>query len=215
MKIVSLLLVSLVLLAGCAMKSSLPDGPLCVEGSGGQRVGNDSWLQQDRNFVLRQSVLLKIGWKKIALDGYLQVNPVRHEARLVALNEMGIVLFDLSIDDTTAHFNRALPQLEEQRGADEQVAASIRKVFFSADWSDGAQQFFLGNAYEMAAPGQRRYFFDCNGQLSRIADGDNSWTVDYKNYSDFRGTAVAKEISLDDRRNHLQLSLWVREIREK
>ncbi len=214
MKIVALLLLSLVLLAGCATKSPLPDGPFCVEGAGGQRVGTVSWLQLDRDWVLRQSVLLKIGWKKFALDGYLQVNPSKHEARLIALNEMGIVLFDLSIDATTARFNRALAQLQEQHGADEQITASIRKVFFSADWAAEDQQLFLGNGYEMTSSAQRRYFFDCDGQLSRIADGDEGWTVDYKNYTDFRGIAVAKEIILDDRHNHLQLSLWIREIRE-
>ena len=56
-----------------------------------------NWLSQPGVWRLRQVTLLEAGGKKIPLEGLLRLDLVKKEARLVALNGMGLVMFDLLV----------------------------------------------------------------------------------------------------------------------
>ena len=68
------------------------------------------WLLQPKILRIRQSALLEIGRKKFPMEGFLRLDLEQGEARLLAMNEMGVVLFDLQVNPEGEQLHRVLPQ---------------------------------------------------------------------------------------------------------
>lgn len=211
-RLLSIVLLGL-LLGACAPATLMPVANKGCADDVAAEVGN-LWLQQEGEWRLRQSVLLEIAWKKFAIDGYLQVDPVAAKARLVGLNEMGILLFDLSLSRTQSSFSRAIPQLAEHPELAELIADSIRKLFFHAEELAALEMQLPAERSLSSADKSKRYSFDCAGRLSQILSTDDGWTAEYNDYKDFGGSAIPQKIELSDSAKRLRLQLWTREIKE-
>ncbi len=204
------ILLLMLLVSACATP---PVPEICQEKVAASQVGTNHWLAEGA-WQLRQLVLLEIGWNKFALNGFLEVDAAKRRARLVALNEMGLVIFDLSIDGDSSRFNRALPQLLEREGLDRLIAASIRRIFFTSVPASGVSDVRGGFAAQLD---KTAYLYSCNGQLSSLetSSADEDWTVRYGDYQNYQESVVPRQIELTDRRSHLHLQLWIREIKGK
>jgi len=212
-----LLCALLPLLFACAPIERPTDVAQCTSHPGQQQLLAGNWLQQADVWQLRQSALLEFGAKKIPLEGLLQLDIARHKARLVAMNEMGLVLFDLELDEQGQQLHRALPQLQQQPGFAVGVAASLRQMFLQPrpQASDHLQQRSTDQRIWRLLPGGSLGFvFSCDGELqeTRQQADDTNWRVRYTDYQNFAGQRIPQQIVFNDYRHGVKLSLWLREV---
>ncbi|MEA3543684.1 MAG: hypothetical protein U9R69_00525 [Thermodesulfobacteriota bacterium] len=179
-----------------------------------------NWLNQAQVWRLRQVTLLEVGGKKFPLEGFLRLDLAQGEARLVAMNEIGLVLFDLQVTRTNQHLQRALPQLRQIDGFAVGVAQSLRQIFLQSQPQvddrlvnrDNIQQFRVA-----LADGRVDYRYDCRGDLrtTRLVAEQGDWRVAYDNYQQFGDSRIPEQIIMNDYHRRVKLSLWIREARQE
>ncbi len=179
-----------------------------------------SWLQQPGTWRLRQSALLELGSKKIPLEGFLRLDLQKHEARLLAMNEMGLVLFDLQVSLTGQQLHRAIPQLQQIKGFAAGVGQSLRQIFLFPRPQRDDQLENRGNSqrlWRLQSGGSLGFVFDCYGDLREtrlISEGDD-WRVIYQQYGGYATARLPEQIVLNDYRHGVKLSLWIREVKQE
>lgn len=179
-----------------------------------------NWLQQPGIWRLRQVTLLEIGRKKIPLEGFLRLDLARGEARLVAMNEIGLVLFDLLVTENDQHLQRAIPQLQKRQGFADGVAQSLRQIFLQPQPQVSDRLENRGNIQRLwrVLPGGRLGFsYDCRGDLrtTRFEADAGNWRVAYDHYRQFGGSRIPEQIVMNDYRHGVKLSLWIREVKQE
>ena len=151
--------------------------------------------------------------------GLMELDTAAGRARLVAVNEMGITLFDLTVTRSGQTLNSVLPQLARYPRLAEGVAASVRRIFLAPlpaagdrlsssatscvlerPWEGGTLRFTFGGA----APRLRQ---------TRVAGTTDEWQVDYYQYRRQAGTSYPAGIVLADARAGYRLTLWLDNVR--
>jgi len=178
------------------------------------------WLQQPTTWRIRQSALLEIGRKKIPMEGFLRLDLKRHEARLLAMNEMGVVLFDLQVTADGHQLQRVLPQLQQVDGLAEGVAQSLRQIFLvpQPQTEDRLENRSSSQRLWRILPeGTIGFVFDCFGDLreTRKLAESGDWRVVYNQYQAFESSRVPEQIIMNNYRHSVKLSLWLREVKEE
>lgn len=181
---------------------------------------SNHWLQNDNVWRLRQSALLELGRRKIPLEGFLRIDLDRSEARLLAMNEMGLVLFDLQLDQQGQVLNRAIPQLKKMNGFAKGIAQSLRQMFLlpqplgddHVEMTDNSQRL-----WRTIPDGSVGFTFDCLGDLrtTRLNAEEGDWRVAYDQYRSFGANRLPEQITLNDYRNGIKLTLWMREVKQE
>lgn len=190
----------------------------CVDFPDQQHLLSGNWLQQPDIWKLRQSALLELGPKKIPLEGVLRLDTAQRKVRLVAMNEMGLVLFDLELNEQGQKLHRAMPQLQEQPGFAIGVAESLRRIFLqpTPSFDDYLQQRSVSQRIWRLLPGgSLGFIFDCSGNLletRQMADAGD-WQVLYGDYRQFEQQPVPYKIIFNDYSHRVKLSLWLREVK--
>ena len=214
-------LLLLVLLSGCVPTTSVQQLPQdCTADASVQQLLDGNWLNQENIWRLRQLTLLEIGTKKIPLEGFLRLDTQLKEARLVAMNEMGVVLFDLLVTDDGEQLKRAIPQLQQIKGLAAGVAQSLRQVFLQPRpaGDDRFEQLeHRQKLWRSIDGGYLRFFYDCSRDLRTVElNGERgNWRVIYNNYRSFGESRLPEEIVLNDYRHAVKLSLWIREVKQE
>jgi hypothetical protein len=217
------LVVSLLLLAltSCAPPTAVQQLPTdCEAQAPPAELLAANWLQHTGIWRLRQVALLEIGPKKIPLEGFLRLDLQQREARLVAMNEMGVVLFDLQVTETDQQLKRAIPQLQKFKGLARGIAQSLRRIFLQPlpQMTDHPQQ--RGNSqrlWRLSSGGSLGFVFDCNDELRttrQVADAGD-WQVTYDRYRSFGASRLPEQIAMNDYRHGVKLSLWIREVKQE
>jgi hypothetical protein len=189
------------------------------------------WLNGSHIWRLRQSALLEIGMRKSALEGFVRLDLEQHEVRLVALNEMGLVVFDLRVDANSTELVRALPQVREIEGFATGVGASLRRMFLAPrpGINDGLEhhghyQRLLRSAYlepEAHEEGRVEFVFNCAGNLHRTQFNapDARWQVVYADYRDYvqgdERVMIPQRIILHNPQRRMKLTLSLNEVRRE
>ena len=184
-----------------------------------QLVANH-WLLQPTTWRIRQSALLEIGRKKIPMEGFLRLDLKRQEARLLAMNEMGVVLFDLQVTADDQQLQRILPQLQQVNGLAEGVAQSLRRIFLVPQPHSDDRLENHGNSqrlWQILPDGGLGYVFDCLGDLreTRLLAENGDWRIVYNQYQTFGMTRVPEQIVMNNYRHSVKLSLWLREVKQE
>lgn len=180
----------------------------------------ENWLNQSGIWRLRQVTLLEVGRKKIPLEGFLRLDLNRGEARLVALNEMGLVLFDLLVTQNDHQMKRAIPQLQQVKGLAAGIAQSLRQMFLQPQLQIDDQLENHGNMQRIwrALPdGSISFNYDCQRDLRNIrfqADAGD-WRVAYDQYRQFGANRLPGQITLNNYRQGVKLSLWIHEVKQE
>ena len=221
MRLRSVVLLTALLLTACTPSSPrlmLPEN--CRADLTAQELVGRHWLQQPDIWRLRQAALLEIGPKKIPLEGFLRLDLNKQEARLLAMNEMGVVLFDLLVTVQGETMQRAIPQLQQMPGLAEGVALSLRQIFLQPrpDTQDQLEEHGNSQRLRRFLPGTKLGFtFDCDGVLrkTRLQGESGDWQVLYSQYRSFGETALPMEIILNNYRQKVKLSLWIKEGRQE
>ena len=214
-------LLLLVFISGCVPSTSVQQLPQdCTADASVQQLLAENWLSQGHVWRLRQSTLLEIGTKKIPLEGFLRLDTAAQEARLVAMNEMGVVLFDLLVTRDGQQLKRAIPQLQQVKGLAVGVAQSLRQIFLQPrpTGDDRFEQLEHSQKLWRDIPGGFvRFIYDCHRDLRTVRlNGDSGdWRVIYNDYQLFGTSRLPKEIVLNDYRHAVKLSLWIREVKQE
>ncbi len=213
------LVLLLVLVAGCVSTTpvqQLPDH--CSATASVAQLLNDTWLHRGKVWRLRQSTLLEIGPKKIPLEGFLRLDTGAEEARLVAMNEMGVVLFDLLVKVDGEELKRAIPQLKQIKGFSRGVAGSLRQIFLQPQPQADDHLRSRDNIQILWRPvdaGFLRFIYDCRGDLRRVRWHAEkiSWQILYDHYRPVGTNRVPEKIVLNDYQHGVKLSIWIREVK--
>ncbi|NOQ52494.1 MAG: hypothetical protein GQ578_09800 [Desulfuromonadaceae bacterium] len=211
----------LLILAACAPLTpprQLPDD--CRAEAAPAQLLASNWLQQPGVWRLRQVVLLELGRKKIPLEGFLRLDLERGEARLLAMNEMGLVLFDLQVSHSDQQLQRAIPQLQQVRGFAQGVAQSLRQIFLQPQPHGEDHLENRGNSqrlWRLLPGGSLGFIYDCRGDLreTRLVADAGDWRVAYDQYRQFGAMRLPEQIVMNDYRHGVKLSLWMREVKQE
>jgi hypothetical protein len=167
-------------------------------------------LRQTARFTFRGRTVPMVGMMELA----------RERVRLVAVNEMGIKLFDLEVgrDGVREHF--VLPQLARFPRFGEAVAASLRRLFL-APGPEGSDLLAYGNGHYTLTgnrpEGPVRFLF--GGRPARLAETEMSgekekWRAVYRDYRTTEtGIVYPREILLQDFRAGYLLALRIDEVK--
>ena len=180
----------------------------------------DNWLNQPEVWRLRQVTLLEIGRKKIPLEGFLRLDLARGEARLVAMNEMGLVLFDLLVTKDDQQLKRAVPQLQQVKGLAAGIAQSLRQIFLQPQPAADDRLETRGNIQRLRRlfpGGSLAFLYDCRGELreTRLMADTADWRVAYDQYRQFGASRLPEQIIMNDYQHGVKLSLWIREVKRE
>jgi len=214
-------LLLLLSLSSCAPATSPQQFPEnCVADTPVTELLAKNWLNQEKVWRLRQVTLLEIGYKKLPLEGFLRLDLPHREARLVAMNEMGVVLFDLLVTENGQQLKRVIPQLQQIEGLAVGVAGSIRRIFLQPRPQAGDQlenRTHTQRLWRVFPGGNLGFVYDCHGDLrtTRSETGADNWRVAYDNYRQFGSSWMPEQILMNDYRHKVKLSLWIREVREE
>lgn len=215
------LLLLLLGLASCVPATppqQLPDN--CQADAAAIQLLAGNWLNQPEIWRFRQVTLLEVGRKKIPLEGFLRLDLVRKEARLVAMNEMGVVLFDLLVTENDQHLHRAIPQLQQIAGFATGVAQSLRQIFLQPQPKADDHMENRGNIqrlWRILPGGSLGFVYDCRGELreTRLVADTGDWRIAYDQYKQFGESRLPEQIIMNDYRHGIKLSLWIREVKQE
>lgn len=200
--------------APCPPRQELRE-PCLQELSAGAVVAGH-WLGATDTWRLRQSALLELRGRKLALEGFMILDLGQQRLHMVAMNDMGLVFFELIVTPESQELRRALPQLQ-QPGLAEGIASSLRRIYLEPrpQITDSAQMHATSlRLWRPAADGDLSFVFDCNGRLreTRQSSAAQEWQVVYEDYQLIAERDVPEKIVMYDRQQAVTLTLWQREI---
>lgn len=207
----------LLVLVACAPVTPVQQLPAdCQAQASSARLLENSWLLQPAIWRLRQSALLELGPKRIPLEGFLRLDLQRNEARLLAMNELGLVLFDLQVSATDQQLKHAIPQLQQVKGFEMGVAQSLRQIYLLPRPQATDHLENRGNSQRLwrnLRGGSLGFVFDCLAELreTRLTAETGDWRIAYDRYRDFGTERLPEQIVLNDYRHKLKLSIWLQE----
>lgn len=213
-----LLLLGLVSCTPATSPQQFPEN--CIADTAVTQLLEENWLAQEAVWRLRQVTLLEVRNKKVPLEGFLRLDLVRREAHLIAMNEIGVVLFDLFVTEKDQQLKRAIPQLQQMKGLAVGVAQSLRIIFLQPrpQVDDQLETGGYTQQLQRVIPGGNLSFvYDCRGDLrtTRLEGDASNWRVAYDDYRQFGTTRLPKQIIMNDYRHRVKLSLWIREARQE
>lgn len=224
-------LVFLLLLGGCA--PAIPELELpstCSADMSQQELIRNHWLNREHIWRLRQSALLEIGTRKSALEGFVRLDLKQHEVRLVALNGMGLVVFDLLVDLHSEKLMRAVPQVKNIKGFASGVGTSLRRMFLTPrPCSEDTLEYHGHYQCLVQRPGEEHvgpdaeleFIFDCAGNLrrTRFESDAATWQIVYSAYRAYPlesgRVEIPERIVLHNAERRMKLTLTLNEIRQE
>lgn len=176
------------------------------------------WNSGREKLLIRQSALFEFGRMSVPVAGIMKLDLAAKSARLVGMNDMGVKLYDISVDVASSKTNFIIPDLAVHPGFAEAVAASVRRIFISPqpgpddklertathyllsrDISGGTVNFTLG--------GVNRQILE-----KTFRGAAESWRARYYQYQQQQGRLFPGGIVLDDEVAGYRLTLWIESV---
>lgn len=213
----------LLLLAGCATAPPFA-GPILVPlvPRPAAEVAGSDWSGAQEVLAIRQTVLLQMLGGSWTMNGLLRLDPAAGTARLVALDDMGIKLFDLTVNATGYQEHYLLPALARLPGLTTTVAASVRRIYIDPrpnerDILQNQPDRYLLKRSDV--DGETLFLF--GGEPLQLLqkswqgrDADSpGWQVRYYEYRTVEGRTWPRGIVLDDAANGSRLTLWLESVK--
>lgn len=162
------------------------------------------WLRQKQRWLLRQTALLETGQTRLTLNALLQLDMRNRSARLVAMDDFGVKLFDLTITAAGEDRHFLLPALTRIPGIDRMIAAAVRRIYLLpvADSPDraGPDSLTVGDGGLL---------------LERHRDlRHEHWQVRYLSYRNIKGILHPAHLVAEDQDADYRLTVWTEEVKE-
>ena len=212
----AVVMLTIVLCCGCAKHPFERHAPQVMPELSMTQLLDNWWLAPGHRYLCRHSGLLEVFMRKVALEGVVKLDTTEKTARLVAMDTMGVKLFDLSVDRSGHQLNYLLPLLEEHPQLPKVVAKSIRAIFL--DPNPSIQDRMVKGDRRVQLIASDRGSFDLIGMpvrvhRKRVNSADESWQVEYNQYQQQGAVWAPTGIVLNDD-SGFRLTLWIQEIRE-
>lgn len=193
-----------------------PPGVEVEPGLGAGALVRAYWPPPGGVFRVKQTAVLEIRGSRMPMLGVMELDTRTPRARLVALNDLGVKLLDITVtpSDTRAHY--VLPGLDRQAGLVDVVAESLRRVYLTPPPAPEDSPAETPTRYRTLRRGtgmDLRYTFRGDPlRLYEKAAGPwgEGWTARFYEY---RGTAHPGGIVLHDTLAPYRLTLWLDEVR--
>jgi hypothetical protein len=176
------------------------------------------WLAAPGRWRIRQSGLFELRGLRLPMEGFLELDTANRRVRLVALEGLGLKLFDLTVTAETVEVHHLLPDLAKQPRLAEAVAESVRRIFLAPRPAPGDRLEIRTKEYRLTQPGSEEVEFVFGGAppllletRSRGPAGD--WRVGYYQYRELAGRPIPEGILLRDRRAGYRLTLWLESVK--
>ena len=177
-----------------------------------------SWTAGAGSLLIRQSALFELQGMRIPITGVMKLDLTAKSARLVGMNDMGVKLYDISVDRTSSRTNFVVPDLGRYPGFTEAVAVSVRRIFLKPLPSPTDSLTLSSRSYLLTRQGtDGKLAFLFGGADAQLLEktGENpagSWRVRYYQYQPQQGRLIPGGIVLDDDRAGYRLTLWIESV---
>ncbi len=177
------------------------------------------WSSGTGSLLIRQSALFELAGMRVPIVGIMKLDLSAKCARLVGMNDMGVKLYDISVDAASSQAHFVIPALARYPGFAEAVAVSVRRIFLAPEPAPGdtlqrtAMSYLL--ARDNGAGGTVRFTFGgADAQLlEKSCRGPaESWRVRYYQYQRQQDSLFPGGIVLDDYRADYRLTLWIESV---
>ena len=184
-------------------------------------VAASDWSGTQGALTIRQSVLLEVAGGSWAMNGMLRLDPDAGTARLVALDDMGIKLFDLVVRADGYEERYLMPALARYPGLSAAVATSVRRIYVDPrpNGHDILQVHPDRYLLRRGDPDGETLFLFGGEPLAllvkeyRSASGGAGWQVRYYEYRDSDGLRWPHGIVLTDEAAGSRLTLWLESVK--
>jgi len=173
------------------------------------------WPPRGAGLRIRQTAVLEIRGSRMPMIGLVQLAPEGDSLRMLALNDLGVKLLDMSVTRQGVEAHYVLPGLERQAGLVEVVAESARRIFLTPR-PTAEDPLVVGTAsYRMEhREGGATYTHTYAGSPPRLTEtAGAAWNVGFYQYRELRGAAHPAGVVLADRAAPYRLTLWIEEVK--
>jgi hypothetical protein len=130
MKRLAVILCMLVLMTGC---ESIPfqkahDAPYSSADPAAIRAAFQAGIP--RRLRLLNTIVFEYNWKTFSGIGFVDVDTAERTCNLVCINQMGVKLFELSIDKDSIQTRFALPEFTSKGNFAKMVGEDIKRIYF-------------------------------------------------------------------------------------
>ena len=177
------------------------------------------WNSGAGSLMVRQSALFEFEGARIPITGVMKLDLAGKGARLVGMNDMGVKLYDLSIDVISSQAHFIIPDLAKYPGFSEAVADSVRRIFLSPEPAPDDTVKRTSTNYlltrKTADGGVIR--FALGGADAQLLEKSyqgpaQSWRVRYYQFQRHQWQLFPGGILLEDGRAGYRLTLWTESV---
>jgi hypothetical protein len=209
----------LLLLSACAAVPFAPTELTPTSPRTAAELAGNRWNSGNGNLLIRQSALFELEGMRVPVIGVMKLDRTAKVARLIGMNDMGVKLYDISVDATSSQAHFIIPDLARYPGFAEAVAVSVRRIFLTPEPSPDDTFERTPTNYLLtrkdAAGGESRFAF--GGADTQLLEKSfrgpaEAWQVRYYQYHRLQGQIFPGGIVLDDDRAGYRLTLWIESV---
>ena len=209
----------LLILTGCATVPFAPTELTALPPRSAAQLSDGLWSSGTGSLLIRQSALFELKGMRVPMVGVMKLDLAAKSARLVGMNDMGVKLYDISIDAAKSQAHFVIPELAKYPGFAEAVAVSVRRIFLAPLPSPSDKLQGSATSYRLSrgdgAGGTLLFSF--GGARAQLLEkscrgGAESWRVRYYQYQQGQERLFPGGIVLDDDRAKYRLTLWIESV---
>jgi hypothetical protein len=215
----ALLGASLLLMSACATARFPATEPTATRPSTAAALSAGLWNSGTGSLLVRQSALFELRGMRVPIAGIMKLDLSKREARLVGLNDMGVKLYDISVDAVSSQANFVIQELASYPGFAEAVAVSVRRIFLLPEPGPGDRLEMTPTSYLLAREGAAgaKLRFTLGGADAQLLEKTcrgpaESWRVRYYQYRRGPGGLFPGGVELEDDLAGYRLTLWIESV---
>jgi hypothetical protein len=213
------LLIGIILVSGCAHIPFQDTQNVSLEAADPKGVVEQFKANSPEQFQLLNSVVFEYSWNTFMGIGYIDINRLTSQFKVVCLNPMGVQLFELSGDRDTIVTHNAMPALMKYGDLPTAVGTDIRRIFFDLVPSERASVWkstYKINFRQAYGPGVMEYEFAGKGQelVEKVYSENNEtiWRISYYEYREQNGKHYPQGIIMINYKYGYQLTVRQKEL---
>lgn len=175
-------------------------------------------FSQGPPLLVRQSALFEFHGMRVPMAGMMRLDPSKREARVVGMDDMGVKLYDISVDATKASANFLMPELAKYPMFADAVGKSVRRIFLEPAPAPTDALERERESYRLTRKtGRGTFTFLFGGAGVRLLEksgrgAGEKWRVRYYEWRDYQGIPFPGGIVADDDRAGYRLTLWTESV---
>jgi len=171
------------------------------------------------NLRLLNTIVFEYNWRTFSCIGFIDVDTAKRTSTLACINQMGMKLFEISLDKENINTSFALPEFTSKGNLTKAVGEDIKRIYFDLVPSDGAEatkEKFAVVFRQKEGEGTAEYIFSGSGQYltekTYYEDGNPLWRVSFYEYQSKNGSIYPGGTILKNYKYGYRLIIRLKEI---